>query len=250
MTSLLKKAEQQLGSELERAFDTQFRSLAYDLPQPTPHFQFDARRRWEFDRAWPEYRVAAELEGGSFGKRIVCHNCGSVVRTMTNRGTVGREVRSAGWHGHYGRFLSDREKYNSATVQGWMVLRFVNDDVISQPVVMVEVIRQALENRGYSVSRVDYLPPQQVRILHLVAAGFPEEEIALRLSVTIPSVKSHIRRMCERLRATNRANAVARAMVWGLLDPMHIPWACDAADFLGITGSVSAFSGGINLTEG
>ena len=248
MTSIA-AAARSLGSELERTFDTQFRSIAPDLPRPVPHFRFDAKRRWEFDRAWPPYKVAVELEGGSFGKRVVCHNCGSVVRTMTAKGTVGAETRSAGWHGHYGRFLADREKYNAATVQGWMVLRFVNDDVISLPFEMVEVIRQALENRAYSVARVEALPPPQVRILHLVAAGFRTHEIAERLGLTTESVRSHSVRMCERLRATNRANAVARGLVWGLVDPMHIPWACDAADFLGITGSVSAF-GAFNLTQG
>lgn len=249
MTSAIDRAAKSLGSELERTFDTQFRSIAPDLPRPVPDFRFDTKRRWEFDRAWPPYKVAVELEGGSFGKRVVCHNCGSVVRTMTGKGTVGREVRSAGWHGHYGRFLADREKYNAATVQGWMVLRFVNDDVISQPFEMVEVIRQALENRAYSVARVEQLPVQQVRILHLIAAGFRTGEIAQRLTLTEESVRSHSVRMCARLRATNRANAVARGLVWGLIDPMHIPWACDEADFLGITGSVSAF-GAMNIMEG
>jgi very-short-patch-repair endonuclease len=53
-------------------------------------------RRWRFDFAHTELRIAIEIEGGVYSR--------------------GRHVRPKG-------FLGDMEKYNRATVLGWQVLR-------------------------------------------------------------------------------------------------------------------------------
>ena len=61
-----------------------------------PEFRFCAPRRWRFDFAHIETKVAIELEGGSF--------------------VGGRHTRGKG-------FASDCEKYNVAAAQGWAVFR-------------------------------------------------------------------------------------------------------------------------------
>ena len=68
--------------------------LGDDLPVPEVEHKFDLRRRWKFDFAWPDVRVALEIEGGH-------------------------------WIGGHGgqRFEMDLEKYNSATAEGWRVIR-------------------------------------------------------------------------------------------------------------------------------
>jgi hypothetical protein len=66
------------------------------LPAPTTEHRFHATRRWRFDYAWPEHRIALEVEGGVW--------------------TGGRHTRGAG-------FLGDMEKYNAAGEQGWRVFR-------------------------------------------------------------------------------------------------------------------------------
>ncbi len=63
---------------------------------PTAEFRFAAPRRWRFDWCWHPERVALEVEGGIF--------------------TQGRHSRGAG-------MLADMEKYNTATLNGWRVLR-------------------------------------------------------------------------------------------------------------------------------
>ena len=64
--------------------------------------RFDASRRWRFDRAWLNCKLAVEIEGGTWVK--------------------GRHSRGAGMR-------ADAEKYNAATLQGWRVLRFTGDMV-------------------------------------------------------------------------------------------------------------------------
>lgn len=66
------------------------------VPAPVAEHRFAPPRRWRFDYAWPEHRVALEVEGGVW--------------------TGGRHTRGAG-------FLKDMEKYNEAARLGWRVLR-------------------------------------------------------------------------------------------------------------------------------
>lgn len=60
-------------------------------------YRFHPERKWRFDLAWPQYMVAAEVEGGVFVR--------------------GRHVSPQG-------FIKDCEKYNAAAELGWSVFRF------------------------------------------------------------------------------------------------------------------------------
>ena len=53
-------------------------------------------RQWRLDFAWPDRKVAIEIEGGVWSR--------------------GRHVRPKG-------FIDDCEKYNAATLNGWRVYR-------------------------------------------------------------------------------------------------------------------------------
>jgi very-short-patch-repair endonuclease len=75
-------------------FERLLRSVG--LPAPVREHRFDPVRRWRFDYAWLEHKVALEVEGGVW--------------------TGGRHTRGAG-------FVGDIEKYNAATVAGWRVVR-------------------------------------------------------------------------------------------------------------------------------
>lgn len=69
----------------------------YGIPEPQREFRFDSARRWRFDFAWPDRRLAVEVEGGVWVR--------------------GRHTRGAG-------YLKDLEKYNRAVELGWRVLRY------------------------------------------------------------------------------------------------------------------------------
>ena len=66
--------------------------------------RLDAGRLWRFDFAWPALKLAAECEGGTY--------------------SGGRHTTGAG-------FEKDAEKYNTAAVQGWTVLRFTQRQITS-----------------------------------------------------------------------------------------------------------------------
>lgn len=77
---------------------------SHGLPEPVAELRFAPPRRWRFDWAWPDNKVALEVEGGVW--------------------TRGRHTRGAG-------FIKDMEKYNAATVLGWRVLRCVPGELLS-----------------------------------------------------------------------------------------------------------------------
>lgn len=66
------------------------------LPEPNTEYRFAPPRRWRFDYAWCGPKVALEVEGGVF--------------------VAGRHSRGLG-------MVKDMEKYNTATLAGWRVLR-------------------------------------------------------------------------------------------------------------------------------
>lgn len=220
------KTDEPIESTLERAFDTHFIALGSDLPRPEKQFEFyKPMRNWRFDRAWPNEKVAVELEGGIYGQEISCHNCGATVRAMKKDGSPGKTLRIAAGHRSFHRFLQDQEKYNTAEIEGWCVLRFVHQDVYGDPFSMVETIRDALQHRRNFSDFNDDLTDRDRDVLRLVAAGLITTEIAERLRpVSAHTIRGYVRTICEKLYVSTRAAAVARALGWGLIDFEEIPF--------------------------
>ena len=74
--------------------------------QLVSEYQFHPERKWRFDFASMETRIAIELEGGIFrGKR------------------VGKSLIPQGGHNTPTAIIKDCEKYNEAALLGWRVLR-------------------------------------------------------------------------------------------------------------------------------
>ena len=71
---------------------------ASGLPKPVLEHKFHPERRWRFDLAWIDAKVALEIEGGVW--------------------IQGRHNRGKG-------FIADIEKYNAATALGWTLFRCI-----------------------------------------------------------------------------------------------------------------------------
>ena len=72
------------------------------IAEPVREHKFHPKRKWRIDLAWPEEKLAVEIEGGVWSK--------------------GRHIRPKG-------FLGDLEKYNTLTILGWALLRITPQQV-------------------------------------------------------------------------------------------------------------------------
>lgn len=100
-------------------FDFFTRLVKSDLKlEAVKEYRFHPVRRWRFDYAIVEHKIAIEVEGGVF--------------------TQGRHTRPLG-------FLGDIEKYNNATTLGWSVLRVTPDSLISSQT--LGLIRETIKNK-------------------------------------------------------------------------------------------------------
>lgn len=87
------------------------------IPEPVKELRFAEAlgRNWRFDYAWPAQRIALEIEGGVFGRKI--------------EATDGKTYRVGGRHSTGVGLTNDAVKYNRAAILGWLVIRATTDMV-------------------------------------------------------------------------------------------------------------------------
>ena len=105
--------QKETSSKLEREFDAYARSLG--LPEAVRQYRFSPPRRFRFDRCYMDQSVAVELDGGVY--------------------SGGGHVRGKGYE-------SNREKDNLAIELGWVVLHYTSKQLRSDPVRVVNQIKQ------------------------------------------------------------------------------------------------------------
>ncbi len=97
------------------------------------------------------------------------------------------------------------------------VLNGQRRDAVAQPVVSQSYITQLLLALNFSTPETVPSGPSQAlsnreaEVLHLIAAGFSDKEIAERLVISGGTVKTHIKRIFSKLNAKSRTQAVAYA---------------------------------------
>lgn len=123
-TKAQKEAAKALREEQARKTRESFFKMldSAKLPHPVAEHRFHPERKWRFDWAWVDAKVAVEQEGGVW--------------------TQGRHSRGAG-------MVADMAKYNNAAVLGWKVFRVTPQQLSSQ---MTEsLLRRALRSSGNSL---------------------------------------------------------------------------------------------------
>ena len=112
------------SSHLEAAFETYWQVFScgrYSGYEREHRFARHLGRRFAFDFAWVQQRVAVELEGGTW--------------------SGGRHTRGAGYE-------NDCKKYNLAVLEGWAVLRFTSTMLNEDPQGAVLAVLALLEQRS------------------------------------------------------------------------------------------------------
>lgn len=98
-------------------FLANWRACYPKAPHPTAEYKFHPERRWRFDWAWPNYRVAVEVDGGAW-------------------------LPHGGRHGGDG----DREKLNAASSLRWLVFRFSPQMLRDDPEACCGMVWQAIQD--------------------------------------------------------------------------------------------------------
>lgn len=94
------------------------------LPAPVAEHRFDVpmpgtkARMWRFDYAFPDFRVAVEVEGGGW--------------------IGGRHTSGKG-------FAADLEKYSEAAAQGWLIIRCAPSNLLT--LTTIDRIKRARTSR-------------------------------------------------------------------------------------------------------
>jgi len=81
-------------------------------------FKFHSSRKWRFDYAILEFKIAIEIDGGIW--------------------TNGRHTRGKG-------YLNDMEKFNVASSLGWLILKFTPNNQYSLKT--IELIKDTLKQK-------------------------------------------------------------------------------------------------------
>jgi DNA-binding NarL/FixJ family response regulator len=108
-----------------------------------------------------------------------------------------------------------------AGVRGYLLKARVNRDLVDviravhlgQKRIPPEIAAELAEHAGE-----EDLSPRELEVLGLIARGNANKEIAARLSITEETVKSHVRRILDKLRANDRTHAVTIALERGIID--------------------------------
>jgi len=97
------------------------------------------------------------------------------------------------------------------------IRQVVAGQLVLSPEMTAKVMHAATRARSRQ-PQVD-LSPREHEVLVELAQGATTAEIAVKLVISPNTVKTHIRRLLEKLEASDRAEAVSRATAMGLLDP-------------------------------
>jgi len=108
-----------------------------DVPAPAYEFSFHPKRRWRLDIAWPENKIAIEVQGG---------------------------IWMAGGHNRGAQMKKDWEKHNTATAMGWRVLFCEPKDLCT--LTMVNLTLRYSMKTTYFTAMVTYSYDKQLEVVH------------------------------------------------------------------------------------
>jgi very-short-patch-repair endonuclease len=135
----------------EDLFAAQCRSYRLPRVEQQHYFAKCIGRRWRFDFAFPDYKLAVEIEG------LVVRRVWSAELQgggpVTIKGYVANVTKceamtvAMGRHATITGFREDTQKYNTAAMLGWTVIRFLQNDV--KPGHAIEMTQRVLAAKGW-----------------------------------------------------------------------------------------------------
>lgn len=132
-------------------FASQCRS--YRLPPFVQELRFakSIGRQWRFDFAFPDFLLAMEIEGLVVRRVWSAELAGG--GPVTIKGYVANVTKceamtvAMGRHATITGFREDAEKYNTAAMLGWTVIRFLQNDI--KPGHAIDMTQRVLSAKGW-----------------------------------------------------------------------------------------------------
>ena len=102
LAAIAKAKQQDKMSLAKKRLHYRVTKQLWGLPSPEAEVLFHPTRKWRFDYAWPDQKIALEVHGAT-------HN-------------NGRHTRGKG-------YANDREKMNEAQLLGWIVIEVASENI-------------------------------------------------------------------------------------------------------------------------
>jgi hypothetical protein len=136
----------------EELFASQCRSYRLPAVLTQHYFAKSIGRRWRFDFAFPDFMLACEIEGMVVRRVWESKLEGGgpvVIRGYVANVTSCSPITVAmGRHATITGFREDAEKYNTAAMLGWTVIRFLQDDI--KPGRAIDMTQRVLARKGWN----------------------------------------------------------------------------------------------------
>lgn len=110
--------------DLAQLFE-QFIADCQVLP-PRKEYVFSKVKGWRLDYAWPQYKIAVELQGGIFGHKGGHHSISGLLRDMLKL----NHAQFDGWMVFY---LNKKDLYPKTSQSAYMVVMAVNSLSVYAP---------------------------------------------------------------------------------------------------------------------
>ena len=147
----LPKAPRGSKPDPNELFAAQCRQFRLPTVQREFYFAKSIGRRWRFDFAFLDFHLAVEVEGIVVRSLWAAELAGGTPREAAGRITnvlkVERLVVAMGGHATITGLREDCEKYNTAAMLGWTVLRF--EQAAIKPQHAINMTQRVLAARGW-----------------------------------------------------------------------------------------------------
>ena len=78
-----------------------------------------------------------------------------------------------------------------------------------------------MKNHSKKIEKpTERLSPREAEVMTLIAQGKTHPAIALQLSISVETIRTHIKHACKKLKATNKINAISLAIAFDLISPL------------------------------
>lgn len=115
-----RRARLPAGSGLEEGFLRLWKQLHDNIPEPQRNYRFAETRKWMLDFAWPDVKLAVEIEGH-----------------YRHRSKSG--------------FAADHRKYRAAEEAGWRVLRYPGTEWKERPLQILDEVETTYKKMALAV---------------------------------------------------------------------------------------------------